>query len=296
MMKLEQLRVFLSVVEHGSFSRAAEDLSVSQSTVSFHVAGLETATHAHLLDRGRGQVRVTSQGKLLERYARRIVALTAEAQLSLRQAEQVPTGHVEVGTSTIVAEHFMPPILRAFRKLCPNVSVRVGVSDSREALEGLISQRCELALIGAPAQDRRFESVPFAHDDIVLVGLPGGPRKLDCATELSDLPLILREPGSGTRTAVRDLLAEARLDRADIVVVGSTEAARRSVLAGLGYSFISRRAIDDDVRARRMRVVKTDGTPVCRWFHVVRLRTRTPSPAAQALRDLIVGQASASAG
>jgi molybdate transport repressor ModE-like protein len=290
-MKLDQLRILLAVLEHGSFSRAADDVGVSQSTISFHVAALEATTGARLIDRRRGAVCATPQGTLLQRYARRIVALADEAVRQMQEAEAKPSGHLVIAASTIVAEHLLPSLVRDLRRSCPGVRVTIEVSDSRGALERLRSQRCELALIGAAADARRFDSAPFAYDDIVLVGPPKRRRKLDAAT-LAEVPLILRELGSGTRSAVADLLVEADLDRSDIVVVGSTEAARRAALAGLGYTFISQRAVRDDLRGRRMGIVAFPGTPMRRWFHIVRERAHTPSPAARALHELVLSSAS----
>ena len=238
-------------------------------------------------------MRVTTQGAVLERYARRILAMSDEAVTRLHAADETPTGDLEIAASTMVAEHFLPANLGDYRRLYPRVKLTISVFDSHEALGRLRAQDCALALIGAPARDRRFDSVPFAHDDIVLVGPVRGLRKLNSISELSDQPLILREPGSGTRRAVADLLVAANLERPDILQVGSTQAARRSVLCGLGYSFISSHAVSEDVRAKCLRIVKLDGTPVRRWFHAVRLRNQTPSPAAKAFFDLLVGDKSA---
>ena len=286
-MKLEQLRTFLAVLGHGSFSRAAEQLGVSQSTVSAHIASLEDATKARLIDRGRGEAHATPHGSLLERYARRIVAMLEEAVRRMHEAEAAPSGPLVITASTMVAEHFMPAILRDYRELYPGVRVTLRVFDSQVALEELRSQRCDLALIGAPARDRRFESARFAFDDVILVGPIGGARKLRSSSDLADVPLILREPSSGTRTAVADLLVGADIDRPDVLQVGSTQAARRCVMFDLGYSFVSKHAVIDDVRARRMRIVKLPGTPVRRWFHAVRRRSRTPTHAARVFYELL---------
>lgn len=287
-MKLDQLRTFLAVLEHGSFSRAAADVGLSQSTVSFHIAALESATGVRLVDRARGGARATPHGAIFKRYAQRITATADEALHRLLEADVTPSGHLQLAASTIVAEHLLPPVLARFRADYPNVSVTVDVSDSRHALEALRASTCDLALIGLAPSGRAFESTRFAHDDIVLVGPPGGRRALGSSAELAQLPLILREPGSGTRSAVADLLAAAHLDRPDILVVGSTEAARRSVMAGLGYSLISRRAVVDDIRARRLRVVSLPNTPKRRSFYVVELSGLTPTAAAKAMRALVL--------
>jgi DNA-binding transcriptional LysR family regulator len=226
---------------------------------------------------------------VLEGYASRIIALSEEASQRVRAEEVTPTGQLALAASTMVAEYLLPAILRRYRSAFPGVRVSIVVMDSHAALSTLREERCELALVGAPIRKGKLESRPFAHDEVVLVGPCGGPKQLADASALADMPLVLREAGSGTRAAVADLLARAALDRPEILQVGSAEAARRCVIEGLGLSFISRHAVADDLKAKRLVVVALPGTPVRRTFHVARVKNASHSPAARALFDHVVG-------
>ncbi|MBI2896585.1 MAG: LysR family transcriptional regulator [Deltaproteobacteria bacterium] len=282
-MELDQLRTFLAVLEQGSFTRAAEALHVGQSTVSFHIKALEGVVGTKLLDRLGGRVRPTASGKVLRRYAERIVSLRAEALGSLRAQEKGEAGRVAIAASTIPAEHLLPRALAELRRLHPGVTVSVDVSDSRRALAALQAQECDLALVGARVRDKRIVFTPFADDEIVLVGPspnPFAPSGRLAAEEVGHAPLIVREEGSGTRSAVASILARSS---GSCIQVGSTEAARRCVLLGLGLTLISRRAAEEDLAAGRLSLVRCPGTPVRRTFWIARLGSVTLPAATRAL-------------
>ena len=292
-MEFDQLRTFLAVLDHGSFSRAAVALHLGQSTVSFHIKALETGVGTRLLDRHGGRVRPTSSGRLLRRYAERILTLREEAMASLRAEETGESGSVVVAASTIPAEFLLPPVLAVLRRARPGVRVTVAVSDSRKAAATLLAQECDLALVGALPPDKRVVSVPFAHDEIVLAGPCPNPFAPDGRLEpeaLGRTPLILREEGSGTRDAAAPLLAfdSGPFARGPLVQVGSTEAARRCVLEGLGLTFISRWAVEEDIAAGRVCLVELPGVPVRRELYALYLRSVSLSPAAEALLDALL--------
>lgn len=292
-MEFDQLRTLLAVLEHGSFTRAAEALGLSQSTVSFHIKGLELAVGSRLLDRSREGVRATVQGELLRGYAERLWALRSEAMQQLRAESHGQRGRVVVAASTIPGEYLLPSFLARLRLSHPGVSVRVEVSESARALASLMARECDLALVGRRPSDRALVVQPFAQDEVVLVGPSPNPfvargQALEVES-LRHVPLVLRGEGSGTRAAVAELLARAAADgeAAARVVVGSTEAAKRCVLAGMGLAFLSRHAVADELEAGRLELVPLPGTPVARRFWVVSLRERSPSSAAAALLALL---------
>lgn len=286
-MDIDQLRTFLSVLEHGSFSRAAEALHVGQSTVSFHVKALETAAGTRLLDRRGGRVRPTASGSVLRRDALRIVTLREEALARLRAEESGQTGRLAIAASSIPGEYLLPPLLARFLTKHPRVAVTVEVSNSRDALACLLARDCDLAVVGSKAGDKAVSSVPFAEDEVVLVARPDHhvSRGALSARELRRVRLVVREEGSGTRQAVAAFLARhaaARGDHPARIEVGSTEAARRCALHGVGMALLSRHAVAEDVDAGRLVVVRAPGLPVRRQFHVARHRAATPSAATRA--------------
>lgn len=286
-MDLDQLRTFLAVLDHGSFSRAAETLHVGQSTVSFHVKALETAVSARLIDRRGGSVRPTAAGIVLKRYAVRIVALREEALAKLAAEEGGEAGHLAVAASTIPGEYLLAPVLARFVAVHPRVAVTVEIGDSREALDRLVAHEADLALVGARRPDKRITYAPFAADEIVLVARPeaGAARARSVARRLRGARLLVREKGSGTRDAAAAFVARHASDgeAPPLLQLGSTEALRRAALEGLGLALISDRAVAEDLRAGRLVRVPAAGLPIRRIFHAARLRSATPSAAARQL-------------
>jgi DNA-binding transcriptional LysR family regulator len=278
-MELDQLRTFLAVLQYGSFSRAGQALRIGQSTVSFHVAALESSAGARLLDRKGGRVRLTQSGVVLERYARRILDLRDHALEQLQAQERGELGRLTIAASTIPADYLLPPVLARFAQLHPRVGIRIEVSDSRRALERLLAQEADLAVVGAVRADRRLRFTAFAEDEIVLVGRAQHPltSKRPTALELAKMRLIVREEGSGTRQAAQAFIAHQGSDGPPMLEVGSTTAAMQCVLEGAGLALLSRRAVEKELRDGTLAALAVTGLPVRRRFHLVRARAASPS-------------------
>lgn len=287
-MEFDQLRTFLAVLEHKSFVRAGQAMHVGQSTVSFHVKALEQRVGATLLERGRGAVQATAAGRILLPYAQRIVALVDEATQRLRAGESGEVGHLSIAASTIPGEYLAPALLAEFRRLHPRIQVEMGITDSEKATSALLAREVDLALVGSKPRDRRLVAQVLASDEVVLIGPapnPFAPKGKLALKELSEVPLILREQGSGTRDAIARILPHLG-ERSAVLRVGSTEAAKRCVQHGLGLSFVSRQAVSAEIAAGLFQVVEVPGTPVRRTFYVVRHRAVTPSAATRAFLEL----------
>lgn len=278
-MTLEQLRVFVGAVDARSFTRAAARLGVSQSTVSFHVAALEESLGTRLLDRGRGGVRLTHAGEALLPRAR---DLLGQADATRHELAGGPLGGtVVVEASTVPATFLLPDVLASLGASAPDVGVVLRVSDSLRALRALVERRCDVAVVGSTPSDAGLVKKVIGHDEILLVGRPDQPDP----ASLDEVPLVVREVDSGTRR-----VSDQRLRRPGRrVEVGSTEAARRCVLAGVGYTLISDRAVAEDLAAGRLRRFPLDGPPIRRAFHAVRVRAVTPAPAARRLWAALIG-------
>jgi DNA-binding transcriptional LysR family regulator len=293
-MTLDQLRAFLAVLEHGSFSGAARAIGVGQSTVSFHIAALEQAVGTPVLDRRGRSIRPTAAGRVLRRYAVRMSSLHEEALARLRAEERGEAGRLSIAASTIPAEYLLPPLLAVFRSAHPRVAVTVTVSDSRAAIAALLAEECDLALAGAKPRDTRLIATPFAQDDIVLVGPspnPFAPKLRLTAAQLRSVPLVVREEGSGTRSALAAVLGRdsgpAEAGPAPIHV-GSSEAAKQCARHGVGLAFVSSLAAAEDLAAGRLTRVAVPGLPLRRRFYVVRSKRVTMPTPARRLLALIV--------
>jgi DNA-binding transcriptional LysR family regulator len=295
-MDLRRLEVFLKVAELGSFSRAAEALFLTQPTVSEHIRALEEDLGVQLLDRlGRGAA-PTPAGTLLLGYVRRILALTREARQAVDRFQGRMSGELVVAGSTIPGEYVLPALIGQFKAKYPEISTRLRVGSSRQASEWVEEGEVEIGVVGARPSSRALAWRELMADEMVIV-VPPDHRWAGLATvTLEDVrseSLILRERGSGTREALERALHTATLDFSAFHIageMGSTQAVKQAVRAGVGIAFISRRAVLDECRARLLVCVKVANLEVPRAFYIVTHRDRTRSPLAQAFLEFLESQ------
>jgi DNA-binding transcriptional LysR family regulator len=287
-MELRRLEIFVKVAELGSFSRAAEALFLTQPTVSEHVRALEDVLGVQLLDRlGRGAT-PTRAGTLLLGYARHMLALAREATQAIEQFQGRIAGELTVGGSTIPGEYVVPELIGVFRGKYPDVRVSLLIGSSREVQSWVEDGRVEIGVVGAAPSGRVLEGRQLMADElVVVVGAehPWATRKTVSLDDLKAEPLIVRERGSGSRQTFEQALQGIGQDLADFRIVGeiaSTQAIKQAVRAGVGVSLISRRAVEDECRARLLVCVRIRNLTVTRAFHLVTHRERSRSPLAQA--------------
>jgi DNA-binding transcriptional LysR family regulator len=293
-MDLRQLEVFARVVETRSFSRAAEALRLTQSTISEHVRLLEEEIGTRLFDRLGRETVPTRAGELLHGYAQRLLALRAEARQALQQFLGQISGTLQVGASTIPGEYVLPPMIGAFREKFPQVSIALHIADSREIAEAVVEGRAELGVVGARPEQRTLQAVELMSDELVVVVPPGHAwfgRRLVTLDELRPEPLIVREPGSGSRQALERALDDAGPGLAGLRVIaemGSTSAIKQAVKAGVGVSIMSRRAVEEECRHGLVWCAKIKDLPFTRHFYVVTHSGRSRSPLCQAFLDFLL--------
>ncbi|HEX7124317.1 MAG TPA: selenium metabolism-associated LysR family transcriptional regulator [Thermodesulfobacteriota bacterium] len=296
-MDLRQLEVLCKIVELKSFSRAAEAIYLTQPTVSGHIKTLEEEVGTRLLDRLDKEVVPTRAGLILYRYARKILELRHEARQALDHFLGSLQGELQIGGSTIPGEYVLPPLIVQFRQRSPHVTVTLRIGDTRRIIRAVGDGELELALVGARPQESRVELRPFMRDTIILVAAPGHPwaeRREIALEDIKGTPFVWRERGSGTRDAIERALGEAGIATNQVGVaaeMGSTEAIRQAVLAGLGPAFLSRRAVVNDLEQGRLVEVKVPGLALEREFFIATQRGRTRSPVAQAFLEFLDEQA-----
>jgi DNA-binding transcriptional LysR family regulator len=294
---LRQLEIFAKVAEFGSFSRAAESLDLTQPTVSEHIRALEDELGVRLLDRlGRGAA-VTPAGQLLLSHAERMLALAREARQAIDRFQGRMSGNLLVGASSIPGEYVLPALMGRFRDKYPDITVTLLIGDSQAVIEWVADGRVELGVVGNRLARRGVEYRELMPDDVVVV-VPAGHawagRAQVTLEELGAEPMIVRERGSGTRAALEQALAEAGADLGAFRIVaemGSTQAIKQAVRAGLGVSVMSRRAVEDECRSGQAWGLKVADLPLSRSFHVATHRDRSRSPLAEAFRTFLEAEA-----
>jgi DNA-binding transcriptional LysR family regulator len=295
-MDLRRLEIFAKVAELGSFSRAAEALFLTQPTISEHVRSLEDELGVQLLDRlGRGAT-PTRAGQLLLGYARRMLALSREAHQALERFQGRMSGELVVGGSTIPGEYVLPALIGQFKGKYPDISISLHIGSSRQVSEWVEEGRVEVGVVGARPAARTLEAKELMPDELVVVVAATHPWATRRVTTLADLqkePMVVRERGSGSRDAVEHALQEAGISPASLRLVGemgSTQAVKQAVRAGVGIALISKRAVEDECRAGLLACVKVKDLRIARAFHLVTHRDRTRSPLAEAFVEFIESQ------
>lgn len=295
-LSIRQIEVFVALVEQGSFTSAARHLRLSQSTVSGHVADLERRLGVRLVERERQGVRLTPAGDALLGPAREVLQAERSARMSVDELAGLLKGTLAVGGSTIPASYILPGLFARFHAEHPGIRLQLRTGDSREILEGVRGADLEIGIVGAPPDDAALQGVPVGEDQLVLVVAPGHPlagRSRVRARDLLGLPLVTREEGSGTRVAAEraltGLLDGDGVGRIPVACeVGSTEAVKAAVRAGLGMAFLSDVAVRDELEQGSLREIELVGFRVTRPFFLVSRAKASLSPAARAFRDLAI--------
>ncbi len=296
-MDIRQLEIFVKVAELGSFSKAADALYLTQPTISEHIRTLENELGVKLLDRlGRGAA-VTKGGHLLLGYAQRLLALQREARQAMESFQGRMSGELLVGASTIPGEYVLPVMVGRFKEKFPDISITLLIGDSQTVIDWVVEGRAELGVVGARPPQRAIEYRELMPDDVVVVVNASHPwhgRKQVALEELRQEPLLIRERGSGTRAALEAALAEAGTGLGAFRIVGemgSTQAIKQAVKAGVGISVISRRAVEEECRAGVVWCLRVKDLKVVRSFYLAINRERSRSPLAEAFRAFLEAEA-----
>jgi DNA-binding transcriptional LysR family regulator len=294
-MDLWQLHIFRSVVDERSFSRAGRAVHLSQPTVSSHIKDLEDHFGCRLIDRLSREAAPTRAGELLYDYARRLLELRDEAETALAAFHGTLQGRLTVGGSTIPGGYLLPRVAGTFLREHPGVRIALTVGDTGEMLSAVAAGALELAVVGARSRDRSVEQTPLTGDEMRLVvpaGHPWAGRESVAPAELAAASFILRETGSGTRTAFQTRLEAAGLGLDDLNVVaemGGTGAVIQGIKGGVGVSVLSTVAVAEDLAAGTLAALSIEGMDLRRRFYLSAGRGRTLSPLAGAFVDFLRG-------
>jgi DNA-binding transcriptional LysR family regulator len=287
---LHQLRIFHTVARLGSYSRAAEELKISQPSVSIQVGDLERSLGVDLFEQLGKRIYLTEAGRVLEEYAQRILGLFDEASAAVAEVRGVHRGRLAIGATNIPGTYLLPRALFSFQERFPQITVSLEIGTARRIQERVLRNEVELGVVGWEISAQNLVSRRFYEDEIVLVVPPGhrlaagGPVPLGT---LRDERVIMRERGSGTREAVEAALREANLALPAAMELGSGEAIKEAVAAGLGVSFLSSLAVAADTAAGRLVRVPLEGITITQPFVLIQHRDKRPSQAMTALIELL---------
>jgi DNA-binding transcriptional LysR family regulator len=290
-LNLHLLRLFSAVVRTGSFSRAANLLHISQPAISKGVRDFELQVGCRLLDRTPKGVRPTREGQALARHAEALFAAEHAAEDELRSLRSLDSGSLRVGASTTIATYMIAEYLGTFHRAYPGIDLHVVSANTRDIADLMVAHEIEIALVEGPVEDENLISEAWRTDLMGLIAAPDhrfavarGP--IDCRL-LEDEILIVREPGSGTREVVAHALAAQGVEPKRTLEIGSTEAIKQAVAAGIGVAIVSTATIDDQVKLGRLKVVPIKNAHIERTLWQLKTPGRLEVPAAIAFERII---------
>ncbi|MDF7760953.1 LysR family transcriptional regulator [Kosakonia cowanii] len=245
-LNLDHLATFRLVISRGSFSKAAEELGLSQPAVSLQIRQLEQTLQVRLIERtGRG-IKPTAAGVTLSGHCLKIEAVVATAVASVSLHSDEIAGTVTVGTGATACIHLLPPLLQQLRQAHPLLKVNVRTGNTSEIVRGVEDNRIDIGLVTLPAVGKSVSVNPLYRDEFVVImeeDVSGRSMKARAPDDLLPLPLIIFESGSGTRALIDEWFRHAGHPASPVMELGSIEAIKRMVRSGLGYSIVPRIAV-----------------------------------------------------
>jgi aminoethylphosphonate catabolism LysR family transcriptional regulator len=247
-MNSSHLRAFHAVAAHGSFTRAAAALNITQPTVSDQIKGLESRYDVKLFERHSRRVEMTALGRALYDVTRRQFKLQADAEQLLLTAKGLTHGQLRVAAG---APHLIIPLLGSFKRRHPGIQLSLQFGNSEIVLRSLFDRRCDLVVLPDIGADARLHALPIRRDRLIAFvegGHPWSTRRSIRLAELSGEALVLREVGSRTRAVFEAAMARAGVVMGETLEIGSREGVREAVAAGLGIGIVSEAELGVDPR------------------------------------------------
>lgn len=290
-MTLEQLRIFVAVAERQHVTQAAQALNLAQSAASHAIAALEARHETKLFDRVGRRIELTEAGHMFLAEARAVLARAEAAELALSEFGSLKRGTLSVQASQTIAGYWLPRHLVAFRRAYPQIQIQLSIGNTAQVAAAVETRIAELGFVEGTIENDHLTSVPVAHDQLVVVVAPEhawAERGRMTSGDLLEGEWVLREPGSGTRSAFEEALTHLGLDITAMRVsleLPSNEAVRAAVEAGMGATAISASVAAPSIEAGLLQQV--DFRLPERGFHVLRHVERYRSRAADALLAVI---------
>lgn len=282
-----QLEIFEAIARLGSFTRAAEELYLTQPTISMQMKKLTDIVGAPLLEQVGKKIDLTDAGRELARACRGVFDIMDRFTMAVSEQQGLQKGRLAIMAITTAA-YFAPRLLGEFSHRYPGIEVSLTVTNREQVLASIVDNLADLYILGQPPEDVEVVAEPFMPNPLVVLAAPDHPlvgAKNIPLEHLAREPWLLREPGSGTRKAVERLFAEHGLELRPRMNLGGNEAIKQAVQAGLGLGILSQQAVDAELTLGRIAVLGVEGFPIMRHWYIVQRAGKRLSPVAKAFRE-----------
>jgi len=290
---IRQLKVFEAVASHLSFTRAAEQLHLSQPAVSMQVKQMEENVGLALFEQLGKKVFLTEAGEEMRRCASVILGQLQESQQVFEELKGVEGGQLSIAVATTV-NYFATKILAAFNKTYPDVRISLEVTNREGLIQKLAHNEADIVLMGQPPDGLDLEANIFMENPLVVIA-PPGHRLADKSgvtmAELAEETFLMRERGSGTRIAVERFCAEEGVSLfGGGMEMNSNEAIKQGVQAGLGLGVVSIHTVEAELAAGSLKLIHASHFPILRYWYVVNRQGKRLSATARAFRDFVLSE------
>lgn len=292
---LRQLKIFEAVARHLSYSRAAEELHLTQPAVSMQVRQMEEAAGLPLTEQIGKKVFLTAAGGELARHARVIAEQLREAEGAIDALKGLRSGRLTIGVVS-TAKYFAPRLLVAFRLRHAEIELRLEVHNRELIVQQLADNQIDLAIMGQPPHNIATAAQAFAEHPLVIIAAPQHPLarvKRVAPKRLERETFLIREPGSGTRSAMERYFTEHAIVLQQSMEMSSNETIKQSAMANMGLAFISEHTIGLEMAMGQLVSLAVVGLPVMRQWYVVHLQDKRLSPVAAAFHGFLLAQGAA---
>jgi DNA-binding transcriptional LysR family regulator len=292
-MTFRQLKVFESAARHLSYTRAAEELHLSQPGVSMQIKQLEDVVGLPLFEQIGKKMHLTDAGREVYDYSKSIGHLLDEAEVVLGELKGLQSGRLAISVAT-TASHFATRLLAAFSQRYEGVTISLDITNRASLREQLEANRPDLVIMGQPPEGVDVESEAFMENPLVMIASPNHPLASERRLKLSrfeDEHFVVRETGSGTRSAIERFFAEHGVRFRTGIEMSSNEAIKQAVEAGLGLGIVSIHTLELELETRRLVILDVEDFPIIRYWHIVQRKGKRLSPVAQAFKQFVLEQA-----
>ncbi len=288
-----QLKVFDVVARHLNYTRAAKELHLSQPAVSMQVKQLEEQVESPLIEKLGKKLFLTEMGLEMHNYARRSMQQLIDLEETIAQMKTLKQGHLKIAVAS-TANHFVIRILAQFSKKHPKIRVSLDVTNRSSLLEMLDKNECDLVIMGSPPDGHNLEASAFLENPLVVVACPQHRfirKKKVSLKELIKEDFIIREQGSGTRSAIERFFSSHDLIFKTKLIMSNNRAIKHAAEEDLGISIVSMHTLKLELKASTLSIVNAEGFPIYRHWYIVQREGKRLSPIAKVFKEYIMEEA-----
>ncbi|WP_198262515.1 LysR family transcriptional regulator [sulfur-oxidizing endosymbiont of Gigantopelta aegis] len=288
-----QLKVFEVVARHLNYTSAAKELHLSQPAVSMQVKQLEEQVDTPLIEKLGKKLYLTDVGYEMQTYARSTIQQLIDLEENISQMKTLQQGHLKLAVAS-TTNHFVIRLLASFAKVHPKIRISLEVTNRSTLLDLLDKNECDLVIMGSPPEGYNLVSSPLLENPLVVVACPNHYLVAKKQVSLKDLAkeeFVIREVGSGTRSAVERFFIEHELEFKTKMDMSNNRAIKHAAEEGLGLAIVSIHTLELELKAKTLKIVNVEGFPIYRHWYVVQREGKRLSPIATVFKDYIMQEA-----